>query len=140
MIRLAAARSEPIWLDLGAGVRVHVRPLTTTLMETARRRAGEELRELREAAQRVRSAHGQVVDLPDLDDPAVAYAETLARVVKGLALYAIREWEGVADERGVSLAASPDTIAQLMDIPAFAERFFDRYTEAFNAQAAEKNG
>jgi hypothetical protein len=139
MIRLAV-RNEPAWLDLGHGVRVRVRPLTTTLMETARRRAGDELRELREAAQRVRAAHGQVSDLPDLDDPAVAYAETLTRVVKALALYAIREWEGVADDQGEALAATPETIAQLMDIPAFAERFFDRYTETFNATVAEKNG
>lgn len=139
MIKLAG-RAEPTWLDLGAGVRVHVRPLNTTLMETARRRAGEELRELRDAAQRVRDAHGQVSDLPDLDDPAVAYAETLTRVVKALALYAIREWEGVANEQGEAISATPETIAQLMDIPAFAERFFDRYTEAFNAAVAEKNG
>ncbi|MFZ1413324.1 MAG: hypothetical protein WAS73_01925 [Defluviicoccus sp.] len=35
MIHLALKR-EPHWLDLGRGVRVHVRPCTTALMMAAR--------------------------------------------------------------------------------------------------------
>ena len=37
MIRLDLSR-EPRWLDLGHGVRLHVGPLTTSLMAAARSR------------------------------------------------------------------------------------------------------
>jgi hypothetical protein len=38
MIRLDLKR-EPYWLDLGHGVRLHVRPCTTALMMAARAEA-----------------------------------------------------------------------------------------------------
>lgn len=139
MIRLGVAK-EPAWLELEHGVRVLARPLTTIVMESARQRAAGELRELREAIDRVKAAHGDVSGLPALEDPAVQRAEMLTRLVKALAHYAITQWDGVLGVDGQPAPCEPATIAELMDVPAISQAFFDRYTETIAAREAEKNG
>ena len=76
MLRLNLAR-EPLWLDLGLGVRVRVEPLTTALMVAAR-------------------SDPAVRDLPEgTADDAVAVV-----FAKALAERAILDWEGVGDADG----------------------------------------
>jgi hypothetical protein len=53
MLRLAIPK-EPYWLDLPAGVRLQVRPLTTAVMAAAQARAQQAVAEL---AEQVRARH-----------------------------------------------------------------------------------
>jgi hypothetical protein len=79
MIRLDLKR-EPHWLDLGHGVRVHVRPCTTALMMAAR-------------------AEVQRASLPPQNESEAA-GERTAALVKALGRLGIQDWEGVGDAEG----------------------------------------
>lgn len=138
MIRLGLT-TEPRWLDLGVGVRVQVRPLTTAIMESARQKANGEVSGLRAARDKIKAVGGDVVDLPQLDDPAVEAGELLARLVRALAQYSVMSWEGVCDDAGAPLAPTPALIAELMDVPSMSKAFFDQYAETITERVREKN-
>ena len=118
MIRLDLKR-EPHWLDLGHGVRLHVRPCTTALVMAAR-------------AATARAARA----LPD--DGA---AGTLtAAFVKTLARLAVDGWEGVGDESGQPVAITPEGIDALMDLWPIADAFERQYLGPALLLEEEKNG
>ncbi len=102
MIHLVLQR-EPHWLDLGHGVRVHVRPCTTALMMAVR-------------AEAQRSA------LPSLNETQAA-GERLAALVKALGRLGVHEWEGVGDGDGAPLPLTPEGIDALLDLWPMAEAF-----------------
>jgi hypothetical protein len=116
MIRLDLSR-EPRWLDLGHGVRVHVGPLTTSLMAAAR-------------------SDPLVTDLPEgasNETIAVAMAKALARLV-------VLDWEGVGDAAGEPLPVTPEGIDALLDILPLFEAFQLRYVSKGLLLEQEKNG
>jgi hypothetical protein len=102
MIRLDLKR-EPHWLDLGHGVRVHVRPCTTALMMAAR-------------------AEVHHTFVPATND-AQAAGERTAALVKALGRLGIQEWEGVGDAEGELVPLTPDGIDALLDLWPMAEAF-----------------
>ena len=115
MIRLNLSR-EPSWLDLGHDVRLHVAPLTTSLMAAAR------------------------------SDPAVAAlpegasAETVSvTMAKALARLAVLEWEGVGDGAGEPVPVTPEGIDALLDILPLFEAFQLRYVSKGLLLEEEKN-
>jgi hypothetical protein len=115
MIRLDLSR-EPRWLDLGHGVRVHVGPLTTSLMAAAR-------------------SDPLVTDLPDgasNETIAVAMAKALARLV-------VLDWEGVGNAEGNPVPATPEGIDALLDILPLFEAFQLRYVSKGLLLEQEKN-
>ena len=79
MIRLDLKR-EPHWLDLGHGVRLYVRPLTTALMMAAR-------------------AEAQRADTSSASDTEAAGVRTAA-LIKALARLAVLDWQGIGDAAG----------------------------------------
>ena len=116
MIRLDLSR-EPRWLDLGHGVRVHVGPLTTSLMAAAR-------------------SDPAVTSLPEgasNETIAVAMAKALARLV-------VLDWEGVGDEAGEPVLVTPEGINALLDILPLFEAFQLRYVSKGLLLEQEKNG
>jgi len=116
MIRLDLSR-EPRWLDLGHGVRLHVGPLTTSLMAAAR-------------------SDPSVTTLPEgasNETIAVAMAKALARLV-------VLDWEGVGDEAGEPVPVTPDGIDALLDILPLFEAFQLRYVSKGLLLEQEKNG
>jgi hypothetical protein len=116
MIRLDLKR-EPHWLDLGHGVRLHVGPLTTSLMAAAR-------------------CDPAVTDLPEgasNETIAVAMAKALARLV-------VLDWEGVGNEAGEPLPVTPEGIDALLDILPLFEAFQLRYVAKGLLLEQEKNG
>ena len=116
MIRLDLSR-EPRWLDLGHGVRVHVGPLTTSLMAAAR-------------------SDPAVTSLPQgasNETIAVAMAKALARLV-------VLDWEGVGDEAGEPVLVTPEGINALLDILPLFEAFQLRYVSKGLLLEQEKNG
>ena len=107
----------PKWLDLIAGLRLQLRPLTTSLMVAAR--ADPAIQDL-------------AITASD-DERAVAFAKALARL-------AILEWEGVGDADGVPLAPSEAAIDALLDLWPVFEAFQTQYVAKGLLIDAEKNG
>ena len=115
MIRLDLSR-EPRWLDLGHGVRLHVGPLTTSLMAASR-------------------SDPTVTSLPE-----GASNETIAVVMaKALARLVVEDWEGVGDADGNPLPVAPEGIDALLDILPLFEAFQLRYVSKGLLLEAEKN-
>lgn len=116
MIRLDL-KSEPFWLDLPAGVRLRVRPLTTGLMAAAR--ADGEVRALGDEA--------------SLEEQALVMAKAVARL-------AVLDWEGVGDEAGNPIAVTPEGIGALLDLWPVFEAFQLGYVARGLLVAQEGNG
>ena len=108
--------NEPAWLDLGHGVRVKLRPLTTALMVAARNDPA-------------------VQDLPEDardEESALAFAMALARV-------AVLEWEGVGDADGNPIPVSAQAIDALLDLWPLFEAFQTGYVAKGLLLEQEKN-
>jgi len=109
--------STPTWCNLITGVRVQLRPLTTSLMVAAR--ADPAIQDLATGASD--------------DERAVAFAKALARL-------AILDWEGVGDADGVPLPPSEAAIDALLDLWPVFEAFQTQYVAKGLLIDAEKNG
>ena len=114
MLRLDLQR-EPVWLDLGHGVRVHVRPCTTALVMAAR------------------AAIPRALD-------AASVGERTAALVKALARLAIDGWEGVGDAAGQPIELTAAGVDALMDLWPIAEAFERLYFGPALLLDEEKNG
>lgn len=115
MIRLDLS-SAPKWLDLGAGLRLHVLPVTTAVMVAARNDAAVEA--LPEGASR--------------EEQALAMAKAVARRV-------VASWEGVGDASGNPVPVTPEGIDALLDIWPVFEAFQTRCLAPHLMLDAEKN-
>lgn len=124
MIRLG--NREPMWLDLADGVRVKVRPITTPAYAMIQAKADKVYEDWAE--------HRATTEGLDPDDPSVRRGLMRALMIKGLALYAVIEWEGVeAEVSDASIAAFID------ENPLPAALFYHRYLAPLEDRAAEGN-
>ncbi|MDK9720388.1 MAG: hypothetical protein OEL53_04300 [Rhodospirillales bacterium] len=124
MIKLG--NREPVWLDLTEGVRLKVRPITTPSYAMIQAQAEKVFDDW--AASRA-EAEGL-----DASDPSVRRGLMLSLMIKGLALYAIVEWEGI--DAGVA----DETIAGFIDEnPLLAALFYHRYLSPPEERATEGN-
>ncbi len=108
--------NEPTWLDLGHGVRVKLRPLTTALMVAARNDPAVQ-------------ALGD--DASD-EESALTFARALAQV-------AILDWEGVGDADSNPIPVSPKAIDTLLDLWPLFEAFQTGYVARGLLLEQEKN-
>lgn len=115
MIRLDLS-SEPKWLDLGHGLRLHVLPVTTAIMVAARNDPAVEA--LPQAASK--------------EEQALVMAKAVARRV-------VTGWEGVGDANGNPVPVSPEGIDALLDIWPVFEAFQTRCLAPHLMLDAEKN-
>ena len=112
MIRLDLT-DDPRWLDLGRGVRVQVRPLTTPVYNLIQARALELMGQLEDDGALAVDAANQ----------SIREALYRALITKGLALFGIQAWEGIGDAEGLS-PVTPATIEALIDgQPVLAQVF-----------------
>ena len=118
MIHLDLKR-EPNWLDLGHGVRLHVRPCTTALMMAAR-------------------AEVQRTIVPSENETEAA-GERTAALVKALGRLGIHEWEGVGDADGAPIPPTPEGVDALLDLWPMAEAFERLYLSPALLLDEEKN-
>ena len=116
MIRINLS-PEPKWLDLGHGVRLRLRPLTTALMVATR------------SDPAVQALDADASN----DERAAVFAAALAR-------RAIIDWDGVGDADGKVIEVSPDGIDALMALYPIFEAFNLRYVSSGMLLDAEKNG
>ena len=115
MIRLDLT-SAPKWLDLGAGLRLHVLPVSTAIMVAARNDAVVEA--LPADASR--------------EEQALAMAKAVARRV-------VTAWEGVCDAEGNPVPVTPQGIDALLDIWPVFEAFQARCLAPHLMLEQEKN-
>ena len=115
MIRLDLS-AGPKWLDLGAGLRLHVLPVTTATMVAARNDATVEA--LPEDARQ--------------EDMALAMAKAVARRV-------VTDWQGVGDASGKPVPVTPEGIDALLDIWPVFEAFQTRCLAPHLMLEQEKN-
>ncbi|MFO1046317.1 MAG: hypothetical protein U1E52_00205 [Geminicoccaceae bacterium] len=115
MIRLGLI-SEPRWLDLGHGVRLHVDPLTTALMVASRSDAA------------IEALPGTASD----EERALVFAKAIAR-------RAVIEWEGVGDAAGNPMPATSEGIDALLEVWPIFEAFQAVYVSKGLLLDAEKN-
>ncbi|MFN4201879.1 MAG: hypothetical protein ACK4GM_02335 [Tabrizicola sp.] len=116
MIRLDL-KSAPFWLDLPAGVRLKLQPLTTGLMAAARADA--------------------TVQALAADAAPEVQALVLAKAV---ARAAILDWDGVGDADGNPLPVSPEAVDALLDLWPVFEGFQLGYVAKGLLVAQEGNG
>lgn len=116
MLKLDLSNKER-WLDLGHGVKVKVRPMTTQLMLEAQTKRGD-------------------VDLDDElseADMTVSFAASVAR-------RAITDWTGVGDEAGKATPVTPEGIDALMRVFPMFTAFQKQYINVGLSLVMEKNG
>jgi len=107
---------EPVWLDLAAGVRVCLAPLTTALMVAARNDPA------------VEALGENVAD----EDRALVFAKAIAR-------RALIGWVGVGDADGEPVDPTFEGIDALLDIYPVFEAFQLKYVNKGLLLDAEKN-
>ena len=115
MLRLDLT-SEPRWLDLGHGVRLRRRPLTTALMVASR-------------------SDPAVEALPESasdEERALVFAKAIAR-------RAVAEWEGVGDADGNPVPVTPVGIDALLEVWPIFEAFQAVYVSKGLLLDAQKN-
>jgi hypothetical protein len=124
MIRLG--NREPVWLDLADGVRLKVRPITTPAYAMIQAQAEKVYDDW---AQHKAEAEGL-----DPEDPSVRRGLMRALMIKGLALYAVVEWQGIE-----GLVTDESVAAFIDENPLLAALFYHRYLAPLEDRAAEGN-
>lgn len=123
-------RNEPRWLDCGYGVRLHLKPATSSIMAEARRDPA------------VRSLLPEMAgdeEMPELD-PGTNEALGVA-LAQAVARRCVIGWEGVGDEDGVALKTpSPEGVDALIEVPGIFEVFQSRFLAPAMLLVVEKNG
>ncbi len=108
--------NAPRWHDLGPGLRLQLRPLTTALMVATRSDPDVE---------------AVPADASD-EERAVAFAKALAR-------RAVLAWEGVGDAEGNAVEPGPEAIDALLEIWPVFEAFQLSYVAKALLLDQEKN-
>jgi hypothetical protein len=133
MLKLSLSK-EPYVIELGMGVRVKVRPLTTAIMSAAQSQVIKHIVAMREACK-------TDLALPDVDDEQTRLGLSEALLIKALARGSIIEWEGVMLPDSDALAPINDqTVNDLMDIWFVAQEYWKQYTSSLSLLDAEGNG
>jgi hypothetical protein len=139
-VRLGLAKADR-WLDLGHGVRVLVRPLTTAVYQAARQ-TGQRLATAYALEQGlIAEAGGTITDAPDAADRDALEGLQGLYFIQALALHAIQEWKGVENADGTAaLATRADIKALMAEQPSIAESFLVLYTRPIAEAITEGEG
>jgi hypothetical protein len=140
MIRLIK-RVERRDIDLGFGVTVTVRPVTTWIHRAAQHSAERMVRQLAYEGGLIEAAGGSIHDIPDLHKREGMLGRRDQLTLQALARHVIIEWQGVAGEDGAPVSPTPEVIdALIRDHPAIAASFEVEYLRELTAMYAEGNG
>jgi hypothetical protein len=117
---------EPVWLDLADGVRLKVRLISTPAYAMIQAQAEKVYEDW--------AQHRAETEGLDPEDPSVRRGLMRALMIKGLALYAVIEWEGIEDP------VTDESVAAFVDEhPLLAALFYHRYLAPLEDRAAEGN-
>lgn len=121
-------QKEPYWLELGMGVRVKVKPCTSSVFYEAKAFMNNKMAEMAKRLKEVQETGVKDSSIPNLENQTKREAFADQQLILGLALAGIIEWDGV-------LEADTDEIAPLT--PTKIEELFTNFwsiTETFRQQ------
>ena len=118
MLRLSALRRDPYWLDLIAGVRVKVKPITVAAIIAARQAAAD-------------AAKDGGDDM--IYNSSAAFTARMAR-------WGVLDWEGVGDADGKPADVTPENVDALLEHWQAFDAIDRQYVMPALIQDAEKNG
>lgn len=139
MLNLNFSR-EPRWLDLGNGVSVKVKPLSTAVLRAATATAQRKALSVAEEKGLIDDAGGSVINIPDPFDRDGIAGLQAQFMLQALATHAIVEWKGIGDENGQVAPVTPQNVALFIrDFPLHANTFESAYLSDIAQLVAEKN-
>lgn len=140
MLKLELDR-QPRWLDLPHGVKVQVRPLTTTITEAAFAEGLEHLRPFKLAAEDAAKA-GTPMDPLGPNGANAAWLQGMHWhfLVAALVRYGAIAWEGLSGDDGEPLPITSAACIAFAAHPDLGREFFARYRDTLSAVDAEGNG
>lgn len=134
-------KKEPFWLELPAGVRVQVRPLTSALMHMAQAGAIRSMLTLQFERKALLDAGSDASRLFDLTDDKTRASVSHITLITELAKVAVIGWEGVYIPGSDEVAAvSQEHIGELMDIWFIHDAFNSAYMKQLDLLESEGNG
>jgi len=139
MIRLKRLR-DPVWVDLGRGVRVQLRRLTSLELAAAEQSAKRRMSDLRRGEDVLEEygLDGEASADP-LADLAIAAGLGELIALTEMALRGVMSWEGVYTDEGKA-APTRAVIMQIVQDAEFRRRLLAGLTEACMILVAEGNG
>lgn len=134
-------KNEPYWLDLGMGVRIKVKPCTSSVFYEAKAFMNSKVAEVAKRLKDVRENGAKDKDLPDLEDITKREAYADQQLILGLALAGIIEWDGILEaETDEKAPLTPVKIEELFtNFWSIAETFRQQYCGIQEILEAEKN-
>ena len=134
-------KNEPYWLDLGMGVRVKVKPCTSSVFYEAKAYMNSKVADMAKRIKDVRENGAKDENLPDLEDITKREAFADQNLILGLALAGIIEWDGVLEaESDEKAPLTPEKIEELFsNFWVVAENFRQQYCGIQEILEAEKN-
>lgn len=93
MLKLVSPQTDPVWLDLPAGARLQMKPVTVAAIIAARSAAADAMK----------------AEDADVATGSAAFTRSLAR-------FGIVAWEGIGDTDGKPVDPSPETIDALLEV------------------------
>lgn len=134
-------KNEPYWLDLGMGVRVKVKPCTSSVFYEAKAYMNSKVADMAKRIKDVRENGAKDENLPDLEDITKREAFADQQLILGLALAGIIEWDGILEaDTDEKAALTPVKIEELFtNFWSIAETFRQQYCGIQEILEAEKN-
>lgn len=134
-------QKEPYWLDLGMGVRVKVRPCTSSVFYEAKAFMNEKIANTVQKLKEIKENGVQDKTLPDLENQTKREAYADQQLILGLALAGIIEWEGILEADSDEKAPlTPEKIEELFtNFWSVTETFRQQYCGIQEILEAEKN-
>lgn len=138
MLRLKIQK-EPYWLELGYGVKVKVKPCTSTVFYEAKAYMNSKLAELAKEYKANKNAGLEVSE--DIENPVKREALADKFLLVGLGIAGIMGWDGVmeADEDKPAPLIESKIDELFSNFWAVAENFRHQYCGLQEILAAEKN-
>lgn len=134
-------KKEPYWLELQAGVRLKVKPLTSAIMHMAQSQAVRALLAMQTERKALLESGGDVAHLPDLENAYVRHSFSDVMLNTELAKHAVIAWENVVvPGTDTPAALTQDHIGELMDVWFINQEFGKTYLRQLDLLEAEGNG
>lgn len=127
------------WIDLGNGVRMKVRPLSTAIDSAARFKASASVNELAGQLAGVTDAGVEIAERPDIDDPHIRGGLGYELYAVALAQVGIVEWEGIGDADGNPAPVTHENVREAMRHASIARPFLEKYSSPVQELQSEGN-
>jgi len=134
-------QKEPYWIDLPAGVKIKVRPLTSAIMNAAQSSVVKQITNIRKRLESKDESQTPLFeDLPNLDDEQIRFGLSESLLVKEIGKLAVIEWQGVMQpDSEIPAEVNEKTISELLDIWFVAQAFWKKYTDKLEELVFEGN-